>query len=61
VKWALPFTTVNFTGHSGAGWIDLIFFLGFHLPAIASSSEAGGDEAEKTQFRFREKKWPKSQ
>jgi hypothetical protein len=32
------------------------FFHGFHLPAIASSSEAGGDEAEKTQFRFSEKR-----
>ncbi len=28
--------------------IDWIYcFLGFHLPAIASSSEAGGDETEK--------------
>jgi hypothetical protein len=37
-------------------WIDLIYFHGFHLPAIASSSEAGGDEAEKTQFRVSGKK-----
>jgi len=38
--------------------IDWIYcFLGFHLPAIASSSEAGGDETEKLQSRFqREKK-----
>jgi len=29
-------------------WIDWIYcFLGFHLPAIASSSKAGGDETEK--------------
>jgi hypothetical protein len=30
----------------------MIFFHGFRLPAIASSSEAGGDEAVKPQFRF---------
>jgi hypothetical protein len=41
-------------------WINLIFFHGFHLPAIASSNEAGGDEAEKTQFRFYEKKGQKA-
>jgi hypothetical protein len=38
----------------------LIFFHGFRLPAIASSSEAGGDKAEKPQFRFSEKRTEES-
>jgi hypothetical protein len=38
-------------------WQDgLDFFHGFRLPAIASSSEASGDEAEKRQFCLSGKK-----